>query len=231
MDKLLVATVKEWNIKAYFDLAERYKDRYAFHLVTHPDELTIEFVNAIHPCYLFFPHWSWIIPEEIFRQYECVVFHMTDLPFGRGGSPLQNLLVKGIHETVISAIRVDEGIDTGGIYLKKPFDISRGSAEEIYMDMSKVIFEEMIPDLLENPRKEEPQVGKETLFKRRRPEESELTLLKNPTLATVYDFIRMLDAEGYPKAFFKLSGLKFQFSEVHMYQGKITGRFEVTENE
>ena len=46
---------------------------------------------------------------------------MTDLPFGRGGSPLQNLIVRGYKSTKLTAIKVQSGIDTGDIYLKKPF--------------------------------------------------------------------------------------------------------------
>ena len=30
--------------------------------------------------------------QEIHENYKCIIFHMTDLPFGRGGSPLQNLI-------------------------------------------------------------------------------------------------------------------------------------------
>ena len=41
---------------------------------------------------IFIPHWSFIIPKEIYQNFECILFHMTDLPFGRGGSPLQNLI-------------------------------------------------------------------------------------------------------------------------------------------
>jgi len=44
---------------------------------------------------------------------------MTDLPFGRGGSPLQNLIERGIKKTKISAIKVDGGIDTGDIFFKR----------------------------------------------------------------------------------------------------------------
>ena len=44
---------------------------------------------------------------------------MTDLPYGRGGSPLQNLIANKIYDTKISAIRAEGGIDTGRIYLKE----------------------------------------------------------------------------------------------------------------
>jgi len=47
---------------------------------------------------------------------------MTDLPFGRGGSPLQNLIVRGFTHTKLSALRVEKGLDTGDIYLKEDLE-------------------------------------------------------------------------------------------------------------
>ena len=46
------------------------------------------------------------MPSEIIRNYECICFHETDLPFGRGGSPIQNLIVRGFKTTKISAIKM-----------------------------------------------------------------------------------------------------------------------------
>ncbi len=36
----------------------------------------------LKPRYVFFPHWSHIIPQDIYENFECVIFHMTDFPFG-----------------------------------------------------------------------------------------------------------------------------------------------------
>lgn len=47
-----------------------------------------DLLNRTTPKYIFFIHWSWIVPSVILEKFECVCFHMTDLPFGRGGSPL-----------------------------------------------------------------------------------------------------------------------------------------------
>ena len=44
---------------------------------------------------------------------------MTDLPYGRGGSPLQNLIINGHKETMMSALRCVQELDAGPIYLKK----------------------------------------------------------------------------------------------------------------
>jgi len=50
--------------------------------------------------------------------------------FRKGGSPLQNLIERGIKKTKISAIKVDGGIDTGDIFFKRDLDLY-GTAEEI----------------------------------------------------------------------------------------------------
>ncbi len=72
---------------------------------------------------------------------------MTDLPFGRGGSPLQNLIVRGHKQTKISAIKVVEAMDAGDVYLKEELDLY-GTADEIFMRASKIVFKKMIPQIL-----------------------------------------------------------------------------------
>ncbi|MFA6901896.1 MAG: methionyl-tRNA formyltransferase [Gallionellaceae bacterium] len=173
-----------------------------------PTDLTLEQLYAIKPEYIFFPHWSHRIDSSIFEQFECVIFHMTDLPFGRGGSPLQNLIARGIYETKISALRCVEEMDAGPIYLKKPFSLY-GSAEEIFLRASGVI-EDMIVEMLEQLPEPRPQVGVTTVFKRRRPEEGNLAAAES--LEQAFDLIRMLDAEGYPNAFLNVGPFKIEFS-------------------
>lgn len=157
---------------------------------------------------IFIPHWSYIIPEEIYLNYECIVFHMTDLPYGRGGSPLQNLIERGHTETKISALRVVKELDAGPVYLKRDLPLT-GSAEEILTEANKVI-ERMIVEILAEDLKPVEQEGEVVKFKRRKPEDSNIAKIEE--LKTVYDYIRMLDAQGYPHAYLETSNLKFEFT-------------------
>lgn len=116
--------------------------------------------------YVFIPFWSWYIPTEIYENWECVIFHMTDLPYGRGGSPLQNLIIRGYKSTKISAIRCVKEIDAGPIYMQRYLDISIGTADEIYDRADKIIREEMIPFILNVKPEPKPQVGKPVYFER-----------------------------------------------------------------
>ena len=229
--KIVIATIKSWNIRNAYKFKELYKDKYEVVIITDKKELNKKNIGRINPEWIFLPHWSWIIPPELYEKYTCVVFHITDLPFGRGGSPLQNLIQRKIYHTKISAIQVEEGIDTGKIYLKKDFYIGIGSAEEIFIAASQIIFFDMIPYILENKPIPQAQEGELIVFKRRRPEESNLQKAEIKNLDDFYDFVRMLDAEGYPKAFFKINNLKIEFSEVHKKSNKLVGRFEVVYEE
>ncbi|MCK5491947.1 MAG: methionyl-tRNA formyltransferase, partial [Candidatus Omnitrophica bacterium] len=116
--KCLIATVKPWNIEQANKFIQIFSD-WDICLLTDKKDLTEKTIKILKPEYIFFPHWSWVIPRQIYSKYTCVVFHMTDLPFGRGGSPLQNLIVRGIKRTKISAIKVEKGLDVGAVYLKR----------------------------------------------------------------------------------------------------------------
>lgn len=170
-------------------------------------ELTVSALGAAAPCYVFFPHWSWKIPPEIFEKFECVIFHMTDLPYGRGGSPLQNLIIRGHRDTRLTALRCVADLDAGPIYLKRPLSLL-GSAEEIFLRAAELMAE-MIKEIVDKKPTPAPQCGEVVAFKRRRPEEGNLQNLES--LGQVFDFIRMLDAEGYPPAFLETDKFRFEF--------------------
>lgn len=231
MQNIIVATIKEWNILNYFILKEKFCGSYIFYLISSNDELTFKLVNKLKPKYIFFPHWSWKISEDIYTNYECVVFHMSDLPYGRGGSPLQNLILNAVYNTKISALKVDEDFDTGDIYLKEDLDISEGNAQEIFTNASKIIFEIMIPKFLTSNLISTTQIGKVVNFKRRTPQESDINTLKEKSLTKIYDFIRMLDADSYPKAYIMLDNFKITYSDVKKEGSKLVGKFEILEDD
>ena len=184
------------------------------HLINKQENLNLNVLRELNPTYVFLPHWSYIVPKDVYEAYECIIFHMTDLPFGRGGSPLQNLISRGIYETKISALRCSEGIDTGPIYVKRNLSLY-GSAEEIYLRAAKII-REMIFFIIENSPIPRGQEGEVVYFKRRHPEESNIDELES--LEKVCDYIRMLDAEGYPYAFFETKHLRMEFRRASLKQ-------------
>lgn len=213
---IIIAYSKPWYKKIAADLTKEYPN-INFHSIETQGSLTESNLNEIRPDYIFFPHWSFFIEESIYEKYNCVIFHMTDLPFGRGGSPLQNLITRGIYETKISAIRCVKELDAGPVYLKAPLSL-HGNAEEIYMRAASIVAE-MISQIIDTNPEPVPQKGEVVEFKRRQPHEGNLSGLE--TLEQVYDYIRMLDAEGYPKAFIEVGKFVFEFERSTLKDGEI----------
>jgi methionyl-tRNA formyltransferase len=207
MRAIVIASTKAWNRKLADELKETLTD-WRVCAISEKEGLAFEYLSGIDPEFVFFPHWSWIIPKEIYENFKCIAFHMTDLPFGRGGSPLQNLIAEGITETKITAFAVGSEIDAGDIYLKFPLSLY-GTAEEIYMRCAEIIFHEMIPYILKMRPIPIPQAGPVFFFSRRTPDMSRLP--EDQTIEKCFDFIRMLDAEGYPRAFLRYGRFLLRF--------------------
>lgn len=196
--------------------------------IKNKDELTYDTLKKINPKYVFFPHWSYIIPKEIYENFNCIIFHMTDLPFGRGGSPLQNLIERGIYDTKISAIKCVKELDAGDVYLKEDFSIKEGSAEEIYKDGAKII-SKMIDEIIKTNPTPTKQEGEIVEFKRRTPEMSNIKNLEDAN--EIYDYIRMLDAPGYPRAYLENENVKYEFFDAKIEDGKLIAKVEIQTKE
>ena len=205
--RIAFCTVGNWH-KSLFGLLKQNK-AHKWMLVKPEDGLEKSLL-VFKPDFVFFFRWHSVIPKQIVERFVCIGFHPTNLPFGRGGSPLQNLLLKGIYRTKLSAFRITERLDEGPVYLKRNFDLSSGSCQFLY-DYMGLVNAEMMLEIIENGLKPVPQKGRVVVFKRRVPSQSELP--SNLGLRNFFDFVRMLDGEDYPKAFLNLGGLRLEFSE------------------
>ncbi len=63
---IVICTIKSWNIENAGIFRKSYKDIYNIKIITEKNDLSIELLNILKPNYVFFPHWSYIIPEDIF---------------------------------------------------------------------------------------------------------------------------------------------------------------------
>lgn len=211
----IILSEKEWNSNLVENLKIEFPRDKWIH-INHEEEFNFQVLSELKPKKIFIPHWSHIIPKEIFENFECIVFHMTDLPYGRGGSPLQNLIVRGHKDTMISALKVVEEIDAGPIYLKSELSLE-GNAQEIFNRCNDII-QKMISQIVKENPIPSAQVGEIIHFKRRKREDGDIGNLDS--LESVYDYIRMLDAEGYPKAFLELDHFTVEFSDVKYENNK-----------
>jgi methionyl-tRNA formyltransferase len=206
MKTYILLTEKKWHDSLFERLSD--SENFNWIRISQKSEFDLEKIDAIKPEIIFIPHWSYIIPESIFTNYTCIVFHMTDLPFGRGGSPLQNLISIGMEETKVSAIKVVKELDAGDVYLKMPLKLY-GTAQEIFL-RSVLVIEKMITEIINKSLQPQSQKGEVVEFKRRKKEDG--NIMKLETIKDVYDYIRMLDCEGYPNAYLEIDNFRFEFS-------------------
>ena len=66
-----------------------------------------------------------ILPAPLLAapRYGCLNVHASLLPRWRGAAPIQRAIMAGDTETGISIMRMDEGLDTGPVYLQRSVSI------------------------------------------------------------------------------------------------------------
>lgn len=93
-----------------------------------------------------------ILPKSIFSMppWGTINIHASLLPKYRGPAPIQRAIQAGEKETGITIFRIDEGIDTGEILLKKSIPIgSKETTPELFQRLS-VKGSEMILEAIDN---------------------------------------------------------------------------------
>jgi methionyl-tRNA formyltransferase len=213
--KIIIITKKIWDKNNFKNF--KYK-HYVF------KKISKKTLKKTKPTIIFFIHWSKLISSGIYKNYNCIQFHCSDLPKFRGGSPVQNQIINGITTTKLSAFKVGKVIDSGPVYLKRKLSLL-GNANNIYERMEKLALK-MIGEIVKKKISPKKQVGKISYFKRRTSDES--ILPNNLTeIKKIYNFIRMLDATGYPKAKIIIGKFVCEFYAAEYYKNKLNGKFSI----
>jgi len=208
-NRYVIASCKEWHRDGFEQIKSEVPGEWSW--VSGQGELEAELTRST-PRYIFFLHWNWLVPESIWSKFECVCFHMTDVPYGRGGSPLQNLIVAGHSETQLTALRMVREMDAGPVYAKLPLALT-GRAEEIYVRAGQLSLE-LVRWIVDQQPIPVAQRGEPVIFRRRTPDQSQLP--DTGTMTKLFDHIRMLDAPSYPPAFIELGDYRIEFSHANI---------------
>lgn len=185
------------------------------------DAKTIDVIKKNNPDILLFYGWSWLIPPSLHEKFLCLCLHTSPLPKYRGGSPLQNQIIKGEKTSAVSIFKMIKELDAGDIYGQRTFSLS-GNMNQIFHRIVKVGTEETLRVLdglaNGNLKPVKQNSSQATVFKRRQPEDSEITIddFKTKTAKELYDFIRALE-DPYPNAFIKdKKGNKLLLTGAHL---------------
>ncbi len=217
----VVAGKHAWNRRVFDEHIAPLPGQW--HYIDDPQKLSHDWLSEVQPRYVFFLHWSSIVPETIVQDFECVCFHMTDVPYGRGGSPLQNLIIRGHETTQLTALRMTESVDAGPVYCKLELSLL-GRAQTIYERATR-LSATIVAQMVENQPTPTAQTGDVVVFKRRKPHESRIPEAYD--LKKLHDFIRMLDADGYPHAFIEHNGYRLEFTDACLSDDGLEARVTI----
>jgi hypothetical protein len=160
-------------------------------------------------CYL---SWMKITPLRILaRARHNLVVHESDLPQGKGMSPLTWQILGGSDRIPVTLIEAVEELDAGDVYLQEwvqydgseLIDELRAPVGELTVQLCRTFVsnEEFVV------RNRRPQSGESSVYKRRWPEHSEVRA--QDTIEGVFDLIRVSDNERYP-VFFEHRGRRYR---------------------
>lgn len=167
-------------------------------------------------------HWRWRIPEDALETWRWIGFHTSPLPHGRGGSPIQNQIIRGEYNSEVCAFRMTSEMDAGEIFSRRPVSLKDGTIEEIMGRIAALVADMACEIILEDPQPV-PQSGEISVFPRRTPAESHLDLA-GLTARQIYDRIRMVDGLDYPRAFQHQGDWTLEFTEAEILGEEVVAR-------
>lgn len=152
---------------------------------------------------------SRIIEENyLSRNKNNIVIHASDLPKGKGFSPLQWQILEGKNEIVVTLFEAAKEVDAGPFYLKdKIFFTGNELYPELREKLGQKIIEMAIKFIInkENLTPQE-QVGEETFYRKRTEKDDEIDPYKS--IAEQFDHFRIANNDENP-LWFSLRNRKY----------------------
>ena len=170
---------------------------------------------------VFLFSWERIVsPDILALNHRNLVVHASDLPKGRGFSPLAWQIIEGRNEILVCLFEAEEMIDSGPIIYREVLTFEnheligemRERLGQLHVDLALRFLSESAP--LEGT----PQHGEPTNYSRRGLADSRLDPHK--TISEQFDLLRVVDNERYP-AFFDLRGHRYKLSIEKMSNGDV----------
>src|SRR3954452_11285604 len=106
----------------------------------------LEEVRAFAPDVIVVMAYGQILPKALLElpKLACLNLHASLLPRHRGAAPIQAAILAGDHESGITVMYMDEGIDTGDILLQVPLKIAANETGESLHDRLSIIAPEAL---------------------------------------------------------------------------------------
>lgn len=215
--KVLGYAYRQWARNLLYEISMNSVE---MQIEKEPERVTEDIINNFRPDLILFYGWSWKVPSWVIDNYVSLCLHPSPLPKYRGGSPIQNQILAGELESAVSIFKMTKELDAGPLCAQVKFPLI-GSMQEILSRIRNIGVDEtqrIINEYMNGGIKYWPQRGKSTVFRRRLPEQSEITMaeLKVMSAGYLYNKIRSLQAP-YPNAYITCAdGKKLYLTEAHL---------------
>ena len=160
-----------------------------------------------------------ILSEETFKipKFGTINLHASPLPYYRGGSPLNWMIINGEKKIGISIIQVDTGIDTGPILAQKFFKLSPNETINKLVKRVNKLYPILLRKTLNKINKLQIKKiiqnrNEGTYFPKRKPEDGQIKF-NTHTSSEIYRLVRALQYP-YPGAYFYYKKNKIQIYQV-----------------
>lgn len=153
-------------------------------------------------------YFSILKDEELSKSRNNIVIHESDLPSGKGWSPLTWQILEGKNSIIVSMIEASANVDSGDIYIQKLMSFEGHELIDEMRSQLADVMKDMVIEFCRNfpNNKGVVQEGVESFYKRRRPRDSQLDI--NQSIEEQINLLRVVDNDDYP-AFFIYKGKKY----------------------
>jgi len=134
------------------------------------EESTVKFLSKFRPDFIVVVAYGHIIPRWMIElpKHGCVNLHASLLPKYRGAAPIQWAIVRGESVTGVTTMKIDEGLDTGDILLRREVSIEREDTTDTLSErLSRVgaeLMAETLPELTRGEIVPQPQDHAQATF-------------------------------------------------------------------
>ena len=113
------------------------------------EEVVVELLT-IECDYIVVAAYGQILPRAILDHAPCINLHASILPQYRGASPIQQTLLNDDKQTGVTAMLMEEGLDTGDILKIETIDVPKSMMVETLFDELTLLATRLTVDVLNN---------------------------------------------------------------------------------
>ena len=191
----------------FWDYSENFrknleKKKHKVNICSDENELINADISAFISCVKI------VSGENLKKSSSNIVCHPSDLPTGKGFSPIAWEILNGKNELTFTLFEAVEGVDSGPIYNKSKVKLMGHELNNEIKEIQAATTFRMIINYIDSfpSVSSYKQKGEETFYKKRTPQDSQLDTDKS--ISEQFNLLRIVDNDNYP-AFFLYNNHKY----------------------